>query len=200
MDYTKIPDGTKKYIRKSTYIAMNKEERKIYLKMVAKLVDKLDEISNESTSSDDEIVIETSRKYTKPLYRKLNSRYIVFVGMRYRGDHRFSPDDTIKLERDDNNSNDPNAVKVMLMEGKKWRHVAYVARDDAEWLREVHNFEKLPLEWAKNTRASCTYNIDLRPLEDKGIKIKTKKDVLDRSGKYWMDGKWYEYQELVQYV
>ncbi len=71
----------------------------------------------------------------------------------------------------------------MLMGDKKWKHVAYVAREDAMWLRTVDEFEKLSLEWQRDTRATATYGIDLRPLEEKGVRIKTKKDVLGgRSG------------------
>lgn len=196
MDYSKISKETKKYIRKSTYIAMNKEERKLYLKAVKKLVHELDE----SSSSSDEEVVKPQRKEYKPVYRKLNSRSINFVGMRFHGDHRFSPNDIVKLKKEDNNPKDPNAVKVMLMENKKWRHVAYVAREDAMWLRTVDDFEELSLEWAKNTRATATYSIDLRPLEEKGVKLKTKKDVLgDRFG--YLERKWlHGYSDTEEWV
>jgi hypothetical protein len=193
MDYTKIGKETKKYIRKSTYIAMDKDERKLYLKSVGELVRKLDELECDTSSSSRKEVVKSS-------YRKLNSRRITFVGMRFHGGHRFSMDDKVKLEKEDDNPKNSNAVKVMLKEGKKWKHVAYVASEDAEWLRAVGDFEELPLEWMKDARASCTYSIDLRPLEAKGIRIKTKKDVLDRTGKFWEGGKWYDYEELVQLV
>ncbi|KFH61752.1 hypothetical protein MVEG_12412 [Podila verticillata NRRL 6337] len=192
MDYTEISKEIKKYVRKSTYIAMNKEERKLYLKAVKRLAHKLDELDESSSTSSDEVIKPQRKEYTKPVYRKLNSRSINFVGMRFHGDHRFSCDDTIKLKKEDNNPKDSNAIKVMLMKDKKWKHVAYVAREDAMWLRTVDEFEKLSLKWEKDTRATATYSIDLRPLEEKGVKLKTKKDVLghrfgylERRGLYW---------------
>lgn len=190
MEYRDISVDTKKYIRKSTYIGMDNDDKKLYLKMIKRLIRKLDEL--ECDTSGDEI--SKPRRYTKPVYRKLNSRYIDFVGMRFRGDHRFSSDDKVRLEKEDDNPKDSNAVRVMVKKDKKWRHVAYVARDDAEWLRAVGDFEELPLEWAKDTRATSTYSIDLRPLEDKGVRIKTKKDVMDENGKYRVGGKQYDYE------
>lgn len=185
---------------------MNKEERKLYLKAVKKLVHDLDELSessstSSSSSSDEEIVTKLpQRKHTKPVYRKLNSRSINLVGMRFHGNHRFSRDDIIKLKREDDNPKDSNAVKVMLMEDKKWRHVAYVAREDAMWLRTVDEFEKLSLELRGNTRATATYSIDLRPLEDKGVKIKTKKDVVGNKYEKYMERKWLgEYSEMEEW-
>ncbi|KAG0201750.1 hypothetical protein BGX28_005525 [Mortierella sp. GBA30] len=195
MDYANIPKETKKYIRKSTYIAMDEDERKLYIKSVKGLIHKLEEL-NESPSddSDEEVVV------AKP-YRKLNSRYISFVGMRFREDRHFFPDDEVKLERDDNNVMDPNAVMVMVKKHKKWKHVAYVAREDAKWLRSITGFEKLPLEWEKDTRASCTYSIDLRPLETKGVKVETKKKIVgDKPRKFWVEREWYDYEEMVQYI
>jgi len=60
-----------------------------------------------------------------------------FVGMKYRGRHVFSSSDIIVLQNDDKNQYDKNAVKVMLKKnGGKWKHVAYVAGDDAKRLRE----------------------------------------------------------------
>jgi hypothetical protein len=52
--------------------------------------------------------------------------------MRYRGNHRFSDGDILQLRRDDDNPVDSNALNVMLRDGKKWRHVANVAREDAK--------------------------------------------------------------------
>ncbi|GJJ78480.1 hypothetical protein EMPS_10839 [Entomortierella parvispora] len=60
-----------------------------------------------------------------------------FVGMKYRGRHVFSSSDIIVLQNDDKNPYDKNAIKVMLKKnGAKWKHVAYVAGDDAKKLRE----------------------------------------------------------------
>lgn len=60
-----------------------------------------------------------------------------FVGMKYRGRHVFSSSDIIVLQNDDKNPYDKNAIKVMLKKtGGKWKHVAYVAGDDAKRLRE----------------------------------------------------------------
>jgi hypothetical protein len=145
MEYTDIPKDIKNFVRKSTYLSMTEEEQMLYLKCVKRLMRKLDELhedSDDDTSQDD--------------YRE-----ITFVGMRFRGDHRFSSKDVVKLEKDDNNPKDPNAVKVMMKVNKRWNHVAYVCREDAKWLRTINGFETLLLEHVSNFAQSTAYNIKL---------------------------------------
>jgi hypothetical protein len=55
------------------------------------------------------------------------------VGMRFRGNHRFTPNDQITLEADNENPCDSNAVKVMV----DGRHVAYASREDCPKLRQA---------------------------------------------------------------
>ena len=55
------------------------------------------------------------------------------VGMRFRGNHRFAPNDRIVIEADDENPYDSSAVKV-LVDG---RHVAYASREDCPKLRRA---------------------------------------------------------------
>ena len=68
----------------------------------------------------------------------MNSQFTV-VGFRFRG---CTPDvlnsGTITLEPDDNNPYDKNAVKVLVGD----KHVAYVSRDDAEYIKQL--ITKLP--------------------------------------------------------
>jgi len=186
MDYNSIAPKQRKFIKKLAYKEMSKREKQIYLKHVKRLILELDDLSYSSTdtsdsssdtsdtsSSDSEIEIRRIASKKNP---KLNSRYITFVGIKHRDARYLSPDYRVKLEKDDN-PKDSNVVMVKIYKEKKWVHVAYVARKDAEWLESVDNFEKLPLNWVKNTQTSCTYSIDLRPIEEKSAKISTKKDI-----------------------
>jgi hypothetical protein len=198
MDYNSIAPKQRKFIKKLAYKEMSKREKQIYLKHVKRLILELDDLSYSSTdtsddssdtsdtsSSDSEIEIRGIASKKNP---KLNSRYITFVGIKHRDARYLSPDYRVRLEKDDY-LKDPSAVMVKVYKEKKWIRVAYVARKDAEWLRSVDNFEKLPLNWVKSqrtvqdTQTSCTYSIDLKPLEEstsrsrKGAKIPTKKDV-----------------------
>jgi hypothetical protein len=124
---------------------MTESEQKLYLKCVKRLIRKLEELreqSDDDTSQDD-----------------FMCREITFVGMRFHGNHRFSSKDVVKLEKDDNNPKDPNAIKVMVKVGKKWNHVAYVCREDAKWLHTMNGFETFVLEHVKNFAQSVAYNI-----------------------------------------
>ena len=72
------------------------------------------------------------------------------VGMRFNGDHTFSENDEIKLEKEDDNAFDNKAIKV-LVEGKK---VGYVAREYTMQLREMPDFEQKKIKLVKNFRQS----------------------------------------------
>jgi len=56
----------------------------------------------------------------------------IVVGMRYLDDHKFSANDIITLETDDNNKFDPKAVKVLVSK----KHVAFVSRDNTIFVRQ----------------------------------------------------------------
>lgn len=122
--------------------------------------------------------------------RKINTRRIRFVGMRFYGDHEFTADDVVKLEKD-NGDIHPSAIKVMLLRKNKWKHVAYVNRENAIWLQTIEGFEKLDLTFVEMEYRLGVYSIDLRPLQDMGIQVKAKKEVLgNRCGswhKYFFD-------------
>lgn len=165
MDYNDIGPGLQKYIRKSTYNGMTKDGKELYLKYAKKIIRKLEK----PVDSEEEILIQKFADASLGKHvcnvRKANRseqhREIAFVGMRYRGGHRFKSDDVVRLEKDDNNVHDPNAVKVLLKDGKEWKHVAYVAAVDAKWLRTI-DFEKLALSHQHTYNASATYHIQLK--------------------------------------
>ena len=185
MDYSDIPDEQRQYVRKKTYNAMTTDEKALYIKYVKKLVRRLDELDE---SDDEPIKLIKTRTSTI-----VKSRSVAFVGMKYRGGHVFSIDDHVRLEADDDNPMDKNAIKVMLKR-KKWEHVAFVDRDNAKWLRTVPDFEKMPLRWEKNTAASATYRLDFTELNNKGIRVNTKQEVLGPNKFVWRDG-YHEYDE-----
>lgn len=170
MEYVNIPSREKRYVRERLYDEMNEEQRKIYIKSVRKLVSDLDKL---------DITVSTEPKSVQPRSRKLGSRKIAFVAMEHVDMRVFSKDSVVKLKEDNYNDRSDYAVKVMLKEGKKWKHVAFVDGGDAVWLRSVDMFQKLPLEWVSSDTTTSKYSIDLRPLEEKGIRVKTKKEALE---------------------
>lgn len=178
-------------MKKSTYMEMDKEERRLYLKFAKKLVLELEELYDNNSGSDD--VDDTNSSDSEIEIREIaseseeipnsNLQYITFVGMHYRGDHRFSSDDRVRLEKEDDNSKDSNAIMVKVRKRRKWVHVAYVSRRNAKWLRSADDFEKLPLSWIKNSQTTSTYSIDLGPLERKNTVIPTRISILNEI--YW---------------
>lgn len=141
MEYRDLAIEHRRYIRKSVYQVMTPMERKIYLKHTKRLIDELNNLDESSSSS------ESTTSDDNPAYRDIR-----FVGMHHRGNHCFSNTDNVALVKDNSNLFDPNAIKVMLKDGAKWKHVAYVNRDDAKWLRSVTNFHELPLRWVSNSK------------------------------------------------
>jgi hypothetical protein len=162
MEAHDIPDEIKKYINTQTYYCLKSEEREIYLKSAKKLMRKLDNLAD----SLDKLKIHDK-------YRRLNYRYIKFVGMRFYKNHTFTTDNRVRLEQDDTFFR-PNSIKVMLYKRNKWRHVAYVERGDARWLNAIGNYEELPLNFAEMRPGVAKYRVDLKLLEDAGVRIKTK--------------------------
>lgn len=150
MEYRNLAIEHRHYIRKSAYQVMTPMERKIYLKHIKQMTDELNNLdessSSESTTSDD----------SPPTYRDIR-----FVGMHHRGNHCFSNSDIIALVKDNSNLFDLSAIKVMLRDEAKWKHVAYVNRDDAKWLRSIASFHELPLKWVSNNKKTATYHIYL---------------------------------------
>ena len=77
---------------------------------------------------------------------------IVAVGMRYRGNHIFRPDNDYKLLREPTNSYDPNAIKIMFGA----RHVAYVARD-SQYMADLNKVYKLRTAFVPGSSAAYLY-------------------------------------------
>ncbi|OZJ01422.1 hypothetical protein BZG36_05707 [Bifiguratus adelaidae] len=73
------------------------------------------------------------------------------VGMRYCGNHQFSEDDIIKLEKEDNNPTDKTAIKILVNDKK----VAYVAKEYTQRLRKIPNLEEKEIKFLKNFPYSC---------------------------------------------
>jgi hypothetical protein len=78
------------------------------------------------------------------------------VGMRFYGGHKFSEDDVITLEKEDENASDNNAIKV-LVSGQK---VAYVSRDYTKQLREMPNFEQKKIKFLRSFPQSAKLEIN----------------------------------------
>jgi hypothetical protein len=80
------------------------------------------------------------------LSTETSSVTFMVVGMRFHGDHTFSENDEIKLEKEDDNAFDNKAIKV-LVGGKK---VAYVSKEYTMQLRKVPNFEQKQIKLLRN--------------------------------------------------
>jgi hypothetical protein len=89
----------------------------------------------------------------------LRSENITFmgVGMRYCGNHQFSEDDIIKLEKEDNNPTDKTAIKILVNDKK----VAYVAKEYTQRLRKIPNFEEKEIKFLRNFPYSCKLELIL---------------------------------------
>ena len=60
------------------------------------------------------------------------------VGMRFRGNHTFSQEDSIILQEDNENPYDANAVKILVESSDgSLTHVAYVSRHDCPKIRAL---------------------------------------------------------------
>jgi hypothetical protein len=79
------------------------------------------------------------------------------VGMRFRGNHIFRFEDKIRLEKEDDNPYDSNAIKILVHNSEaKWIHVAYVAREDAVKLRrKVKDFVNCKIVFKTRYAASA---------------------------------------------
>jgi len=75
----------------------------------------------------------------------INVEFIA-VGMRFYGNHKFSKSDVISLEREDKNSSDKNAIKILVND----KHVAYVSKNYTQKLRNIPNFEQGHVEFIAN--------------------------------------------------
>ena len=100
---------------------------------------------NRSSSEVREALIEN----TNELY-SINIKFYA-VGMRYYGDHVFTIDDAIRLEKEDNNAYDSNAIKVMV----NGVHKAYVSRQENKSIRCVKDFEHKKVKLISN-HATCS--------------------------------------------
>ena len=189
MEFHEIPDELCGYINRLKYLGMKPDERGIYLKYAKRIVRKLESLENSLEKLD-----------IGAKHKRLNYRNVKFVGMRFHGDHVFSEDDRVRLEPDYKERHpQPGTIKVMLQKSKKWITVAYVERGDARWLNTIEGFEKLSLTFANSYDLKALYTIDLRPLEDEGVRIKTKIEVLGKHNVktyYEHDKLWHNYPDL----
>jgi hypothetical protein len=80
---------------------------------------------------------------------------VTVVGMKFRGNHRFSTNDIIFLEKDENNPYDKNAIKVMVDED----HKGFLTKEDAIKVRKIENFESKVLEFVQHFKASAQLQI-----------------------------------------
>lgn len=120
-------------------------------------------------------------RYERAGYNSESFKDIVFtaVGMRFYGNHSFSMDDVITLEKEDSNPKDSNAIKIFVEksnnEGMKVKtHVAYVAREDTSKLRRVDNFEKYKVKLVRSLRASADLRLLLNEYKDEIKEDKSK--------------------------
>ena len=77
----------------------------------------------------------------------MSSQYLYFsvVGMKYYGNHEFSHNDenSIKLEKDPNNTYDKNAIKVLLED----KHVGYISTEDNQKVKKfMKKYKNLDIE------------------------------------------------------
>jgi len=104
-------------------------------------------------------------KLTSLDIKETKIKNVVFfaVGMRFRGNHMFSSEDEILLEKENDNPHDNNAIKILVKNKKyegestvaSYKHAAYVTRNDAIELRKINDFEKYKVEFRKRFAASA---------------------------------------------
>jgi hypothetical protein len=199
MEYSDVSKKIRKYIKKSTYVEMSPNERSMYLMSATNLMHESDKSVDEIKNSLQEFNIKEHDD--GEIKRKLNFRNIKFVGMRFFGDHIFMPSDDIMLVVDysAHYKLKQESIKVMLRKSKRYKQVAYVERGDATWLRSIPGFERLSLEFISANSAKAFYRIDLRPLENEGVKILPKIAVLGKlkvNSYYLYDELWHNYPDL----
>jgi hypothetical protein len=62
----------------------------------------------------------------------------IAVGMRFRGNHTFTREDSIILQEDNENPHDANAVNILVeSDDGSLKHVAYVTRSDCLRIRDL---------------------------------------------------------------
>jgi hypothetical protein len=103
-----------------------------------------------------EEIIGVTKQLDSITIRKENVTFMG-VGMKYHGNHQFSEDDIIKLEKEDNNPTDKTAIKI-LVDDKK---VAYVAKEYTQRLREIPNLEGREIKFLRNFPYSCKLELIL---------------------------------------
>lgn len=103
-------------------------------KIVKRLLDRIKELEEENL------------QFSMDKLRITSDITFMAVGMRFRGNHRFSAKDIISLEKEDDNPKDNTAIKV-LVDGV---HVGYVSREYTNIIRCVNDFEKKSIVWLQN--------------------------------------------------
>lgn len=150
MKYTKISVDLREFVKKATYEDMSEKGQELYIKYAKKLSRKIKKLENDESDISEEL----AKTELQDHYRE-----IVFMGMSFHGNHRFSADDTVKLLRDNSDPFNPGAVKVMLKNRKGWKKVAFLADVDAAFVRNIPNFERSPLKFESSSSILATYLI-----------------------------------------
>ncbi|KFH61745.1 hypothetical protein MVEG_12415 [Podila verticillata NRRL 6337] len=151
MEYNDIEPEVKRYMRRSTFKDMPEDAQRIYVKGIRRIIRKLSELDNR------ESYIKIAGKTSEPR----PSLEFMVVGMRFRGDHKFSHKDDITLELDDDNRVDKYAIKV-LVDGK---HVAFVAAEDARKLRKIKDVLDRRVYLVKKYAQSATMRLDTQTMD-----------------------------------
>jgi hypothetical protein len=131
----------------------------IELEEIIGIAEQLDTVTIRSRNKDHFQLPRTQATLKQSLRGSLPSENITFmgVGMRYCGNHQFSEDDIIKLEKEDNNPTDKTAIKILVNDKK----VAYVAKEYTQRLRKIPNFEEKEIKFLRNFPYSCKLELIL---------------------------------------
>lgn len=153
MDYSDIPDEYRKYVKESAYEKLDDGGKEVYLRAIRHATKKFMKQMDELVNSHNMKMCMDLLKIT-PLYTEIS-----FVGIEGRRRHTFDSDTEVKLERDDENPENSNAIKVLVNKNDKWKHVAYVEKDDAMELRKYGKYENKRLKFLRQYQTSARYRI-----------------------------------------
>jgi hypothetical protein len=142
MEYNLIPQHIRQFISRTVYTRSSPEVKEMMI-----------EIGNELHIQFKEYPYMVDEQGALHPFAVENEVKIKFyaVGMRYYGDHIFTMDDDIHLEKEDDNPHDSNAIKVMV-DGV---HKAYVSKLENKSLRCVKDFEHKKVKLITN-HATCS--------------------------------------------
>jgi hypothetical protein len=146
MEYDKIPRYISRHIPYSYYNQSSPEIRQI-------LIENGNELHTQFKQRP-YIVNEQGVRYPYVVDDKVEIKFYA-VGMRFNGDHVFTMDDDIRLEKEDDNPHDSNAIKVMV----NGVHKAYVSKLDNKTIRCVTDFEHKKVKLIANYSTCSSMNL-----------------------------------------